>query len=1027
MRTFVWRTCVLLLAFTLGPVITPAAEAALPGENRPAMLGELPYHDLDRFQLTDRLSLAVNRGSGNLLLQANEFSITGTGLNLGIVGHYNSRSDERGSFGRGWTLGTGADVRLEFKEGEAVFHGPTGYVVTFTGPDDSGTFATPDDFSYADLTRESNGEYLLKWRKSEEQLRFNADGVLLANADRDNNTIRFNYADGVLASISDTQNRVMVFDYDACTPGYGTGDTNHCHAGPGTRDLLRNEIGTVRDWTGRTTQHQYDAAHDLVSYTDATGATYRYEYTTDGKLIRIIDPLQIHTVISYDSLGRAVAVTRAANTKAVATTRYDYRESQTVVTDPNGHAWTYDVDDQGRVTKTTDPKGNTRETTYDAKSNVTEIKDSLSGITKLSYDAKGNLEKIQAPGSEGGEGPTTSFSFTDSAHPYSPTSQIDPQSNSTSYTYTNSGSLQSVTTADGAKSENGHDGENGVACGAKKGQLCWSMDPKGNKTFNEFDSSGNLIRIRPPAPLGATLITPDALSRSAVVVDGAGKRAAYTFDANDRITEVRYGDAAVCQPHRGTCVTSEYDAAGNLIARRDVTGTTRFTYDGQQRPLKKLLPTNEATELSYDPAGNVSSYSDPAGTVSYSHDAANNLASLSEPGGSCAGPTPRKCTTFRSDENGRRTGVTFPNGVEIKMEYDDGGRQESLTVTKGSTTLFKRVYTYKLNGQETALRQTMTDEAGNKTTYTYGPRNQLLKAVTTNSAGAVVSSLSWEFDQNLNRTSGPEGTHAFNSANQVTDAGWAHDAAGNVTADNARRYSHNLLNQTASISRGSTTLNMTYADVDSDERVQAGATSFLTGQLGLTQQSSPQRTVSFVRDPDGNLIAMNVGGKSHYYVLDALGSVIGLTDAAGNVSARYSYKPFGETAASGVVANINPFRFAAGYHDDATGLIKFGTRFYDPMIGRWTQLDPVSHSIADPAQFNKYVYAGNDPVNHSDPTGEDFWSAFSCNVAAGMSGYLASSMVGVMVQAGWIAPPVGVALNVGLIIYYAWHTTQNCV
>jgi RHS repeat-associated protein len=43
----------------------------------------------------------------------------------------------------------------------------------------------------------------------------------------------------------------------------------------------------------------------------------------------------------------------------------------------------------------------------------------------------------------------------------------------------------------------------------------------------------------------------------------------------------------------------------------------------------------------------------------------------------------------------------------------------------------------------------------------------------------------------------------------------------------------------------------------------------------------------------------------------------------------------------------NPWKFAAGYLDSSTGLYKFGTRYYDPTLGRWTQQDPVGGSLGD--------------------------------------------------------------------------------
>jgi RHS repeat-associated protein len=991
MRRSFARLSVLTLAIGLLPAAVPQrlAAPAVAAANSPALLGDLPYYKFDRHQLTDRLSLAVNIGSGNLVVEATDFTIHGTGLDVGIKRYFNSRSSEHGSLGRGWTMGAGHDVQLvRHGDGTVTFYGPSGFQATFKTPDASGNFVTPDDYSYADLRRESSGEYLLKFHKSEEKLRFNSDGVLITDTDRDGNTIRYGYSAGaILTTLTDTQGRVMTFDYETCKPGNGNGDKNHCHAGPGNKDVRRNEVGTIHDWTGRQTRTTYNAAGEQVAFIDAAGAEYRFEYD-NGRLTAISDPEHIDTTLTFDSLGRVLTLTRAANTKAAATTRFEYRDASTLMTDPNGHTTTYDVDDKGRITKTTDPLGHSRETAFDAKYNVTELKDALSGVVKLEHDLNNNLTKIQAPGGTGGDGPSTSFDYTDSNHPHAPTSETDPQKNTSSYNYTNAGSLSSVTTPDGAKAKNGYQGDDGVTCGAHKGQLCWTEDFRSHKTFQDYDSAGNLIRIRPPAPLGATTITPDALSRPAVIVDGKGQAATYVRDANDRITEVRYGGAKNCQPQKGTCVAFQYDRAGNLVRRTDVTGTTTFAYDGQNRVVTKQLSIADdesdhqghggqgdderhdiTTALAYDPAGNVVAYKDPFGTTAYTFDAANNLVSLAEPGGSCNGTRPRRCTTFRSDDNGRRIGVSYPNGVELKIAYDNAGRETTLTASKGSTVLFKRAYDYLIAGQDTALRQTMTDESGTKTTYHYGQRNQLEAAQAVGAGGSILSDLSWGYDPNGNRTSDAAGSHTFNDANEITDGGYGHDRNGNVLTGAGRTYGYNLLNQTAGVSRGNSTLGMAYADVDSTERVKAGNTYFLNGPLGLTGLAERGRVVSFTRDPNGNLIAMNTDGASHYFILDALGSVIGLTDGAGNVSAKYSYQPFGETTSSGPMANINPFRFGGGQTDDATGLVKFGTRYYDPAIGRWTQQDPVGHSIADPAQFNRYVYVGNDPINHTDASG----------------------------------------------------------
>jgi RHS repeat-associated protein len=171
-------------------------------------------------------------------------------------------------------------------------------------------------------------------------------------------------------------------------------------------------------------------------------------------------------------------------------------------------------------------------------------------------------------------------------------------------------------------------------------------------------------------------------------------------------------------------------------------------------------------------------------------------------------------------------------------------------------------------------------------------------------------------------------------------------------------------------------------------------------------------------------------GTSHfYYIFDALGSVIALTDGSGAIAASYTYDPYGTTlSASGAQATVNPFRYASGYFDSATGLLKFGARYYDSSLGRWTQRDPIAGSIANPGAMDRYVYAGDSPVSLTDASGADWWNisvdwghVFECTglagallfgagfVATGAGGVVAGSTVGGAVISGsWAA-----VMNVG--------------
>jgi RHS repeat-associated protein len=70
----------------------------------------------------------------------------------------------------------------------------------------------------------------------------------------------------------------------------------------------------------------------------------------------------------------------------------------------------------------------------------------------------------------------------------------------------------------------------------------------------------------------------------------------------------------------------------------------------------------------------------------------------------------------------------------------------------------------------------------------------------------------------------------------------------------------------------------------------------------------------------------------------------------------------------GTALCFQPFGFAGGVWDVTTGIVRFGARDYDPQMRRWTQRDPIRF---DGGLWGLYQYAGDDPINHTDPRGTD--------------------------------------------------------
>jgi RHS repeat-associated protein len=165
---------------------------------------------------------------------------------------------------------------------------------------------------------------------------------------------------------------------------------------------------------------------------------------------------------------------------------------------------------------------------------------------------------------------------------------------------------------------------------------------------------------------------------------------------------------------------------------------------------------------------------------------------------------------------------------------------------------------------------------------------------------------------------------------------------------------------------------MKYLDVGQTELVDRAGIAYHNNALAPGQSVGQRGADSYVRDNRGTLMSQKSAAGRHYYLTDGHpGSVAALVDSAGNVAARYRYDPFGQDR--GVVGSLsNSLRFGSVEYVPALKLFKMGERWYDPKSGRFTQQDPLNQPF-DPKQANRYLYAGQDPVNLSDPTGYDIF------------------------------------------------------
>jgi RHS repeat-associated protein len=942
------------------------------------------------FALTDKLTAQVNVASGNLLVESADLTLPGIGRDVTLGAAYNSllvRTDlASGAFGPGWRTLSGRDVRvIAHQDGSVLYVAPGGNTGLFT-PAGGGTYNSPGEFK-ATLTKTAGG-----WRLADHDsgatTTFDSAGVLTATADRNGNTTRF--APTVVTATRGGPGArtatILTNSAGQITAYWQTGD-----AGIGTRQVAYSysnaggPLTTITQASGRTIEFGYDGAGNLTAIT-VRGAAGKVEKTT----------------FAYDGAPRVTAVRRVLDnaTGAAATTRLAYPQAgRTLLAGPNTDQsrdiavvphTTYEVDTlTWRVTRTVDADGHSRATSYTPFADVHSATDGLNQTTLGTYtDNNGeSLNSVQTPS---GASLSLTYSSAAPASRFEPATGRDAQGNTTTFTYDGAGNLSQASNASAA-----------VAAVTRNpdGTVRTSTDPGNTVSTTYVYTDHALTAIIPPPGTGlrTTTLAYDGFGRLRAVTDGRGKTTSYAYDADDRVTAVSYSDST-------PAVHFTYDGFGNLTRRVDATGTTTYTFDTLNRLIARQATAGGGTEqYGYDKAGNLTSLSDARGTTTYTYDAANLQTSMTTARGTVL--------RYAVDGNGRRTDTWFKTNQDNSVwtmhqhtRYDASGRPARIWTARNSNDADKiqdLAYSFARAAggscstpaaPDTALVQAVTDRvAGTTTVYCYDTSNRLTQAVI---SGARTQTVTYTYDARGNRLTAADGTRtqslAYDAANQITTSGYGYDAAGNQTRDPAvGTLTYNAAGQLTRA--GATTYQ--YAGPDQRELTrQVGNGTTVSYTYGRTDQYGNPLVQSIRRSGASGAVYLDhdaVGtpqvlttdtGAEHFYVLDDLGSPLALVNTHGTTVAAYTYDPYGVfTDSGGTTAAQNPYRFAiAGVADPSTRLIKYGQRWYNPALGRFTQPDSIVR-LADPDNGNRYAYAGDDPINNIDPTGR------SCRTSLGLA------------------------------------------
>jgi RHS repeat-associated protein len=304
-----------------------------------------------------------------------------------------------------------------------------------------------------------------------------------------------------------------------------------------------------------------------------------------------------------------------------------------------------------------------------------------------------------------------------------------------------------------------------------------------------------------------------------------------------------------------------------------------------------------------------------------------------------------------------------------------------VSVTKGAATLYQAGYGYNDSAQVTSV--TSTTNPLWALTLGYDDLYRL-----TSVTGGQTQSLDYDAIGNVaynTRVAPPSQPYQYmdpDLPHAVTKAGpntYAYDKNGNLTSVTVRSAGCvdpvRLLTWDADDRLDTATVagQMTrYAYDGARQRIKkeaGGKKTLYFGTLVELELGDEEVTTKYYY-ADEFLAAQKRGGVTQYVHQDHLDSLRAISDTSGTKIGTRDFAAFGEQVGS--TGSVTLARgYGAHFPDTESGLLYMGARYYDPVIGRFVQRDSVVPESGDPQSWNAYSFVRNNPLNRTDPTGNE--------------------------------------------------------
>ncbi|MEZ4726002.1 MAG: RHS repeat-associated core domain-containing protein [Caldilineaceae bacterium] len=705
---------------------------------------------------------------------------------------------------------------------------------------------------------------------------------------------------------------------------------------------------TITDGENRTTTYTFGPLQSIATTVDPAGLTTVIERDRDSNPTKTTYPSGQVINQSFDGRGNPLTV-NDPTVNGTTSIGYEALFNQPVtIKDPFNNVTTLTYDSKGNPIRIASPLNRTARMAYNSVGLPTVMTDTLGTVAAFGYDGQGNLTNLNWGG-------TRSAAFAYTPHGYLQT-MTDPLGRGFAYQYDAHGRLLQETLPGARTVRYGYDAA---------GNLTSLTPPDRPEHRFEYDGLGQLTAYIPPA-----------------LADVTNPRTSYEYNKAQQLTKLTRPD--------GLIVGYSYDSAGRLQNTQFSRGTVTYSYHTTGQLTTISAPENVTLGFQYkgDLLTGESWSGALTGNVQRAYDAGYRTASISVNNAPINyrydadnAPINAGALTLAYQPTSGLLANTTLGSVNDAFGYNAFGELQSYRATVGAAPLFQTGYARDSLGRITTLTETV-EGTTNLYLYSYDAAGRLATVIRN---GAQIASYSYDANGNRTTTSDSRGTFAGSYDNQdrllsYGSATYSYSANGELqrkTVAEPVEAPEDSYDEIGTLTRVTLPTGevITYLIDGKDRRIGKGVNGALQKGWLYEDQLRPAAEL----DGSGAVVSrfvyatrVNVpdylvkGGVSYRLVLDHLGSVrLVVNTQTGQVVQRLDYDAWG-LVTQDTNPGFQPFGFAGGLYDGQTGLVRFGARDYDSVVGRWTSKDPIGFKGGEP---NLYTYSANTPLNLTDPMG----------------------------------------------------------